>query len=129
MSSARPSSLEVRARTLDGAQIEIGFERRQDGVALCGDEHRIAAEQRAPLTRAERAAETGHCVGSERDVPLVDVEAVLERDRCECAARLGHHLGTMRAVRGRPRVGGVHAAVTSTNNASSDTASRYRQAP
>ena len=87
-SSARPSN---RTREIEAAEIEIGFERRQHGVALRGDEHGVGPEQRAPRRERKRAAEARQCVGSERNVPLVDVKAVLERDGGERTARLGHH--------------------------------------
>ncbi len=74
-----------------GAEIQIGLERRQRGVAPRGHQHRIGSEQRASRRERERAPEARQCIGAERDVPFVDVKPVLERHGGESAARFGHH--------------------------------------
>ena len=55
-------------------------------------EHRVRGERGVPRRERERMAEPHRRVGAERNVLLVEREAVQARDAPHAAARLGHHL-------------------------------------
>ena len=84
-------SLEPDARD-GGTQVEVALQLLQEPLVDRRGENRIRRERGVPRRERERVPDPHRRVGAERNVLLVEREAV---QACRCphaAARLGHHL-------------------------------------
>ena len=75
------------------SQVELCPEPVEGGRRVTGDEHGVGGRCRPPRGRREHVARSRQCLGVERRVELLDVEAVLARQPCQGPARGGGDLG------------------------------------